>query len=470
MNAIGADHLVVGAVIVFTAAVVMYLLVHRELAPQTGLRGRAEWWLAAGLGMGVVAFITKMLALVVMTIAPSFAIDLLISGARAEVDRSFLAEGPAAGMADSASFTRWQALPVAAPVPPGNPMTAAKIALGERLFHDPALSLNREVACASCHDVRTGAGEDGKPTSTGIAGKRGARNAPTVFNAAFQTVMFWDGRAPSLEEQAKGPLVNPVEMGMPDLRLVEARVREDARYREAFARAFDGDATIDIDRIAAAIATYERTLITPDTPYDRFVRGDHRALSDAQLRGMALFDAIGCTSCHAGANFSGAGVLETAALWRVFPANPSEFDQRFALTADPGKAAPGARQGVWRVPTLRNIELTGPYMHNGRVTTLEDAVRVMAAAQLGLRVGAPTAPARSAVWSNTDARAALVEHKPLSEADVADITAFLRALTSDRLRASILAARQPAAPADDAKKAVSGNLVARAAVQPKNAM
>jgi len=462
MNAIGADHLAVGAVVIVTAAMVMYLLVHRELAPQSGLRGRGEWWLAAGLGMGVVAFITKMLALLVMTIAPSFAIDLLIAGARAKVDRSYLADAPAEGTAPSTLFTRWQALPTTAPVPADNPMSAAKIALGERLFHDPALSINREVACASCHNVRTGAGEDGKPTSTGVAGKLGARNAPTVFNAAFQTVLFWDGRAPSLEEQAKGPLVNPVEMGMPDLRLVEGRVRDDASYRDAFARAFDGDATIDIDRIAAAIASYERTLITPDTPYDRFVRGDHSALSEAQLRGMALFDAIGCTSCHAGPNFSGALALDTAALWRVFPANPSQFDQRFGLTADLGKAAPGARQGVWRVPTLRNIELTGPYMHNGRVTTLEDAVRVMAASQLGLQVGAAQGGARSAVWSNADARAAIVEHKPLTEADVADIADFLRALTSDRLRANLLSAQR-----QTAERQI---LVARAAVPPKNAM
>ena len=439
MNAIGADHLAVGAVVIVFAAVVMYLLVHRELAPQSGLHGRGEWWLAAGLGMGVVAFITKMLALVVMTIAPSFAIDGLIAGAQAAVDRSYLSdaaiEAPATGL-----YTRWQALPAVAPAPADNPQTLAKIALGERLFHDPALSIDREVACASCHNVRTGAGDDGRPTSTGIAGKRGARNAPTVFNAAFQPVLFWDGRAASLEEQAKGPLVNPVEMGMPDLARVEARVREDASYPAAFGAAFDGDDRIDIDRIAAAIASYERTLITPDTPYDRFVRGDRQALTDAQLRGMALFDSIGCTSCHAGANFSGAGAFDTAALWRMFPANPTEFDQRFALTADLGRAAPGSTSGVWRVPSLRNVALTAPYMHNGRVATLDEAVRVMAAAQLGRRVQAQAPSQRIAVWSNTEARAAIVEHAPLTDADVADIVAFLQALTSDRLRATIAAA------------------------------
>jgi cytochrome c peroxidase len=439
MNAIGADHLVVGAVVIVFAALVMYLLVHRELAPQSGLHGRGEWWLAAGLGMGVVAFITKMLALVVMTIAPSFAIDGLIAGAQVVVDRSYLSdaatEAPSTGL-----YTRWQALPAVAPAPADNPQTLAKIALGERLFHDPALSINREVACASCHNVRTGAGDDGRPTSTGIAGQRGARNAPTVFNAAFQPVLFWDGRAASLEEQAKGPLVNPVEMGMPDLARVEARVREDASYPAAFAAAFDGDDRIDVDRIAAAIASFERTLITPDTPYDRFVRGDRQALTEAQLRGMALFDSIGCTSCHAGANFSGAGAFDTAALWRMFPAKPTEFDQRFALTADSGRAAPGSASGVWRVPSLRNVALTAPYMHNGRVSTLDEAVRIMAAAQLGRQVKTGIAEPRTAVWSSTEARAAIVEHAPLTEADVADIVTFLQALTSDHLRDTVAAA------------------------------
>ncbi len=439
MNAIGPDHYAVGAAVIVFAALVMYLLVHFELAPQSGLRGRGEWWLAAGLGMGVAAFITKMLALVVMTIAPGFAITPLLAGAREVVDRSFTIVPDQQNLEGPGLHTRWQALPLQAPVPADNPMTPAKIALGERLFHDRALSINGEVACASCHDVRTGAGDDARRTSLGIEGKVGARNAPTVFNAAFQSVLFWDGRAASLEEQAKGPLVNPLEMGMPDLALVEQRVRADASYRGDFARAFDGDATVTIDRVAAAIASYERTLITSDTPYDRFVRGDQSALDAAQLRGMALFDSIGCTGCHAGPNFSGAGTLETAALWRLFPANPTAYDARFALTADLGRAARGATRGVWRIPSLRNIALTAPYMHNGSVDKLEDAVRIMAAAQLGRTVDGAGTGARTAVWSTSDGRAAILERNALSDADVADIVAFLQALTSDRLRIAMAA-------------------------------
>ena len=309
----------------------------------------------------------------------------------------------------------WQALPERAPVPAGNPMSPAKIALGEKLFHDKSLSRDGKVACASCHDAETGA--DGRPVSTGIGGRTGSRNAPTVRNAAFQARLFWDGRAGSLEEQAKGPLTNPVEMAMPDLAAVERRVAARPEYREAFARVFGG--AVAIDRIAAAIAAYERTLIDPDTPYDRYVRGDATALTEAQRRGMTLFENHGCRICHSGPNFSGASRFDTANPYRAFPALPmfaAPFVTRYRLTRDLGRAEPGARQGVWRVPSLRNVALTAPYFHNGAVETLEDAVRVMASAQLGRPVDR-------------------LDRNAIKDVDVADIVAFLKALSRPRPQA-----------------------------------
>jgi len=290
-------------------------------------------------------------------------------------------------------------------------MSAARAALGERLFFDKSLSLDGTVACASCHDVKTGA--DGRAVSVGVGGKQGQRNAPTVRNAAFQARLFWDGRAGSLEEQAKGPLTNPVEMAMADAAAVERRVAARPEYRQAFARVFGGPRPVSIDHIAAAIAAYERTLIDVDTPYDRYVRGDRSALDPAQQRGMALFEDYGCRICHAGPNFSGASVFDSGNPYRAFPALPvfaTPYVIRHRLTQDLGRAEPGSRQGVWRIPSLRNVARTAPYFHNGSVARLEDAVRIMASAQLG---------------RPTDR----LNRNSVPDRDVADIVAFLKALS-----------------------------------------
>lgn len=326
----------------------------------------------------------------------------------------------AASLPAAPALADWQALPQVAPVPAGKPMSAARVALGRQLFFDKSLSRDGKVACASCHDLERGAGADGRAVSTGVGGRRGTRNAPTVWNAAFQARLFWDGRVGSLEEQALGPFTNPVEMGLPDAAAVERRVAARADYRRAFARIFGGPRPVRMDNIAAAIAAFERTLITPDTPYDRHVRGDADALSPAQRRGMALFESYGCRICHSGPNFSGASVFDTAQPYRAFPALPmfaTAFVARYRLADDPGRAPPGSRQGLWRVPSLRNVALTGPWFHNGAVTRLEDAVRIMAAAQLG---------------RPTDR----LDRNTVSERDVADIVAFLEALSSDRLVAT----------------------------------
>ena len=204
---------------------------------------------------------------------------------------------------------KWEPLPLTAPEPANNPSTPEKIALGARLFADSALSRDGTVACVSCHDTKRGGGADGRQFSRGIGGQLGGRNAPTVFNAAFQAWQFWDGRAHSLEEQALGPIANPVEMGSTDLNAVVERLKADRSYVDAFAAAFGAGEPVSIERVAQAIAAYERTLITPDAPYDRFVRGDQSALTPQQVRGMALFESAGCADCHSGPNFSSASML-----------------------------------------------------------------------------------------------------------------------------------------------------------------
>jgi len=327
----------------------------------------------------------------------------------------------------------WEALPTVAPDPPDNPTTAVKAGLGERLFADRNLSRNREVACVSCHDLIAGAGVDGLRTASGVEGRTGARNAPTVWNAAFQSRLFWEGRAASLEEQAAGPLLNPLEMDMPSLGEVTHRVAADPAYPPLFAAAFGGDRGITGERIVAAIAAYERTLITPDTAYDRFVRGDTGALTSAQLRGMALFESVGCMLCHSGPNFSAASVFGPIAPYRLFPASKQPLDA--GLLADTKIAPRGSEQGVWRVPSLRNVALTAPYFHNGSVTRLEDAVRIMARAQLGLRLESDGPGELAVHCSPSDRVLQTAGSRVLGDREIGDIVAFVGALSSEALAA-----------------------------------
>ncbi|MCK9531953.1 MAG: cytochrome c peroxidase [Hydrogenophaga sp.] len=430
-----------GVIAIVVGGVVLLAMVRYDLGPRGRLARGGQWLLATALGTGILAFAFKLLMIVAVVQAPEVMIAPLIAKAQIpppppakdpfygafESRRYVWQPLPAPGAAEPAVQTDyvWQALPTAAPVPADNPMSAEKIALGERLFFDPNLSRDRKSSCATCHQVREGSGADGRATSVGIDGQIGQRNAPTVWNAAFQSVLFWDGRSASLEEQAKGPLVNPVEMGMPSLAAVEERVKADAGYRESFAEVFPGQ-PITIDRIVQAIAAYERTLITPDTPYDRFVRGDLEALTPAQLRGMGLFQSLGCVTCHSGPNFSAASQFDGKAPLRIFPAFPVPYEERYRLTEDSGAAPKGSGRGLWRVPSLRNVALTGPYFHNGSVTDLAEAVRVMASSELG-RTG------RYLVWSPRTASLTRLDKPALSDREVDDIVAFLHALTSDSL-------------------------------------
>jgi len=300
--------------------------------------------------------------------------------------------------------TQWQALPDVAPAPADNPTTAAKVELGKMLYFDPRLSSTGTVSCFSCHNVMEG-GDDHMTTSAGVHGLKGGRNAPTVWNAAFHTVQFWDGRAPSLEEQAKGPPVNPIEMGMANLDAVIDRVRHIPGYRPYFEDAFGKGDVVTMDNAAKAIAAYERTLITPGSAYDRYAKGDKKALSARQVKGMETFASVGCTSCHQGPAFNGPALPEGTGFYMKFPAYPdSVYVVKYKLTEDPGRAnatKDPADRGMWRVPTLRNLANTAPYMHNGSVKSLPEAVRVMASTQLD---------------------------KSLTDAEVNDIVAFLDSL------------------------------------------
>lgn len=298
-------------------------------------------------------------------------------------------------------------LPSQAIAPADNPTTPAKVELGKKLFFDPRLSLTGTVSCNSCHNIMEG-GDDGRPSSMGIHGRLGPRNAPTVWNSVFQASQFWDGRSPSLEDQAKGPVVASAEMGMPNHEKAIERIASIPGYQAEFARVFGVDKAVTIDNAVQAIAAFERTLITPNSSYDRYVRGDKTAMGDQQVRGMKLFDSVGCTECHSGPAFNNWEIGETEPSFEEFPRfTESAFVERFGLDADLGRyeaTKQDADKHYFKVPTLRNVAMTAPYFHNGSVESLSNAVRVMAETELDTK---------------------------LSDKDVADIIAFLASLEGE---------------------------------------
>lgn len=298
----------------------------------------------------------------------------------------------------------FEALPKKPLFPKNNSFAPAKAELGKKLYFDPRISKTGTISCNSCHNVMLG-GEDNRSFSFGVFGGKGGRSAPTVWNAAYNSVQFWDGRAASLEEQAKGPMVNPKEMGMDNHDLVIDRIRQIPGYVAEFKKVF-GKEGITIDQVAQAIATYERTLVTPDSPFDLYMRGKKSALSEQAVRGMKWVQTTGCLACHSGANFSGPKLPEGQGFYQKFPLIPgSEYDAKYQLTQDLGRFEVTQKEedkNLWRVPTWRNIALTAPYFHNGSVRSLDEAVRVMAKTQL---------------------------NKALADDQVKDIVAFLESLT-----------------------------------------
>jgi cytochrome c peroxidase len=270
-----------------------------------------------------------------------------------------------------------RALPRVPPVPRDNPITPQKIELGKELYFDTRLSRSGTVSCNSCHNVM-GGGDDGRATSLSIDEKAGTRSAPTVWNSAFSTMQFWDGRAPTLEQALVGPVVDQTETGFKGHELTPQRVAVLPGYQKDFHAIFGGDNPVTLENIGKALATYLRTLVTPGSPYDRYALGDARALSEDARRGLQLAQTVGCTTCHSGPMFSGE--------YKKFPlVQNTPYEGKYKLGDDPGRALlthGDADKHVFRVSTLRNVAMTAPYFHNGSATTLEEAVRVMAKAEL----------------------------------------------------------------------------------------
>jgi cytochrome c peroxidase len=255
--------------------------------------------------------------------------------------------------------------------------TPARIALGEKLYSERALSINKTQSCNDCHrlDAKMG-GVDNLPTSPGAEGKPGDRNSPTTLNAGFHFAQFWDGREPDLAAQAKGPVLNPIEMGMPGKELVLDRLKK-ADYLPLFKKAFPADEQpLNYDNFGEAVAAFERTLITRDR-FDDFLGGDQEALTPREKRGLALFMEIGCTECHQGALLGG---TEFRKMGEVAP---------YANTKDLGRYEITKKEEdkfVFKVPSLRNIGITQPYFHDGQVKTLAQAVKLMGELQLGVEL------------------------------------------------------------------------------------
>jgi cytochrome c peroxidase len=268
-------------------------------------------------------------------------------------------------------------LPEQAPNPE-NPITAAKVSLGRTLYYDTRLSKNHDISCNTCH-LLDSFGVDGAPTSTGHRGQVGGRNAPTVYNAALHITQFWDGRAADVEEQAKGPVLNPIEMAMPSEDAVVAVLASIPGYAPLFADAFpENDEPLSYDNMARAIGAFERELLTPSV-FDAFLAGDDDAMSAEQIAGLDVFLSSGCIACHQGVAIGGSLYRK---LGMVEP-YPTEDPGRQAITGD------DADLHVFKVPSLRNIARTGPYFHDGSIESLDEVIRLMARYQLGTTLDEP---------------------------------------------------------------------------------
>lgn len=284
-----------------------------------------------------------------------------------------------------------------------------KVELGFKLFHDRRLSRDNTISCASCHDLLKG-GTDQKQFSRGIGGAKGHINSPTVFNSAYNFKQFWDGRADTLEAQAAGPVHNPIEMGS-SWNEVIAKLKRDAVLMDSFKISFGTDA-ITGDMIAEAIAEFEKSLVTSNSRFDRYLHGDQSALSLEEKEGYEYFKKYNCSSCHSGLVLGGQS-FETMGVYMDYFADrvagknhlkklalSKEDNGRFNVTNSE------ADRRKFKVPTLRNIEMTAPYFHDGSVQTLDEAVRVMAEYQIG---------------------------KKISQKEITAIANFLKALTADDL-------------------------------------
>lgn len=293
-------------------------------------------------------------------------------------------------------------LPASVPIPPSNLNYKAKVELGKQLYFDGRLSKNGAISCAFCHNPATGFA-DPRQTSIGINGGVGGRQAPTVLNTGFNPVQFWDGRAGSLEEQAIGPIHNPIEMGETHENVV-AKLNKVKGYREQFRAVFGTD--VNLQGIAEAIAAYERTVISTNSPFDKYLMGDKRAMTESALRGMALFKGKArCILCHNGPNFTD-NRFHNLGVPQVGPMK--EDLGRYYVTHDERD------KGAFKTPTLRSIAETAPYMHDGAFKTLEEVVDFLDA-------GGGANPNLSP----------LIKTLGLSKEEKADLVEFLRALSPE---------------------------------------
>lgn len=298
---------------------------------------------------------------------------------------------------------QFAALPEVMP-PQAYELDDAKIELGRNLYFDPRLSKNHDVSCQSCHKLEA-YGVDNLPTSPGHKGQLGGRNSPTVYNAGLHMAQFWDGRAADLEAQAKGPILNPIEMAMPDEASVVKVVESIPGYVEMHEKAFPGK-PLGYDTITTAIAAFERKLVTP-SPFDRFLGGDLEALTDEQAAGLAKYMEVGCPTCHTGVAVGGSMYQKLG----VNKPYPTKDEGRFEVTKLESD------KFVFKVPSLRNVAKTGPYLHDGSITDLTEMVKIMAEVQ--------------------------TTHGVLTDEDAKSIVAFLEALTGELPKDYIAAPKLP---------------------------
>jgi len=280
---------------------------------------------------------------------------------------------------------------------PENPSTPEKVTLGKTLYFETRLSKDGNISCNSCHNLNT-YGVDNKPTSPGDGGVFGNRNSPTVLNAAFHFAQFWDGRALDVEEQAGGPILNPIEMSMPDQDFVIKRLSQIKGYKALFEAAYPGiSEPINYKNIQKAIAVFERKLITP-ARFDEYLAGNENALTDQEKQGLLTFMNTGCTACHSGEVLGGEMYQKfgLAGNYWDFTKSQKIDNGRFLVTKNE------ADKFLFKVPSLRNIEKTHPFFHDGSVTDLNQAVKIIAKLQL---------------------------NKDLTDQEVQDIVAFLKTLT-----------------------------------------
>lgn len=277
----------------------------------------------------------------------------------------------------------------------GKPLSPARVELGKALYFDPRLSKSELISCNTCHNVGMG-GADFQETSTGHGWQKGPRNAPTVLNAVFNTAQFWDGRAADLKEQAKGPVQASVEMNNKPEAVV-ATLKSMPGYVRMFEKAFPGEKDpVTFENMAQAIEVFEATLLTPDSRFDKFLKGDAKALSAAERRGLDKFVSKGCAACHGGVNMGGTGYYKFGV---------KETPRAEVLAGDRGrfKVTSAAEDDfLFKSPSLRNVALTAPYFQSGKVWSLDEAVSIMGSTQLGIS---------------------------LAGADVREIVAFLRSTT-----------------------------------------